>query len=85
MTLEDRLGRAIDIMLPGREDADMAPIAQVCADGRAGLIELHWQTSLDEMGGGGKPDRTGADHGDGKRGGAFGHVTGPSLFLEPSN
>ena len=44
----------------------MAPVAHARRDGRAGLIDLHRQSALDQVRGGRKADRTAADHGDWK-------------------
>jgi hypothetical protein len=45
----------------------MAPVTDVGADLRTGLVELHRQTARDEVGSGSETDRTAADDGDRQR------------------
>ena len=66
MGLEQRAGRRVGVVLPRREQADVAPIADVGGDGRAGLVDLHGQAAPDQVGGSGEADRAGADDGDGE-------------------
>ena len=66
MGLEQRAGRRVGVVLPRREQADVAPIADVGGDGRAGLVDLHGQAALDQVGGGGQADRACADDGNGE-------------------
>ncbi len=66
MGLEQGTGGRVGVVLPWREQADMTPVADVGGDRSTGLIELHGQAALDQVGGGGQSDGAGADHGDGK-------------------
>jgi len=66
VTIEERRRGTVNAIAPGREDADMSPVAQVRADHRAGLIDLHRQTARDQMRSRSEADRTASDHGDGK-------------------
>ena len=66
MGLEQRAGRRVGVVLPRREQADMAPIADVGADGLAGLVDLHGKAAPDQVGGGGQADGACADDGNGE-------------------
>ena len=66
LAFEQRCGCRIDAVAPRREDADVAPIPQVCADRRAGFIELYRQVARDQVRRGCQADRPAADHGDGQ-------------------
>ena len=56
----------VDIVVPGREDADMAPFEDRGADTAAFFEEGRAQAALDQTRGGGEADRTGSDHRDGE-------------------
>ena len=66
MPFEKRYRRRVEAVSPRREDADMAPIAQVRADSVAGFIELHRHAARDQVRRRSKADRAAADDGDGK-------------------
>ena len=51
---------------PRREQPDVAPAADMRRDALAGFVELHRHAAGDEMRGGGKADRPGADDRDGQ-------------------
>jgi hypothetical protein len=66
MTIEKRRRGAVEAVAPGREEANMSPVAQVCTDLRAGLIDFHRQTARDQMRRRSETDRAGPDHGNRK-------------------
>lgn len=59
---QKRAGCGIDIVCPGREQPNMTPVADARARLGAGFVDLHGKTTADEVGGGGKADRTGTDN-----------------------
>jgi len=56
----------IDVVPPRRKDPHMPPLDERCADAVAALEDHGAQSAHDQMRGGGKADRAGADHRDGK-------------------
>ena len=56
--------RAIDIVLPWREQLNVAPLAHRVTDAGAGFQDDRQQAPLQHMGGGGEADRAGSDDGD---------------------
>ena len=63
---EKPYGRFIDALFPDREEADMAPVAQIGRDLRCRFEHADGLATQDQMRGGGKADRTGANDRDGK-------------------
>ena len=64
--LEQLLRLRVDVVLPRREHAHVAPGPDAGADRRARLEDQRLDVARQQMGGGGQPDRTRADHRDGQ-------------------
>ena len=82
MPIEKRRRGRVEAVAPRREDADMAPIAQVRADRVASFIELHRQAARDQMRSRRETDRAAADHGDGKIFESWRFIFYPSSIIE---
>jgi hypothetical protein len=65
--LEKPLGRLVDVVLPGREHADVAPLAHGMRGLGAGLEHHRLHAAFQHVRGGGETDRAGAQDGDGLR------------------
>ncbi len=64
----------VDVVLPGREQLDVAPLPHGVADMVAGFQHDRLKATLQHMGGGGEADRAGSDDRDGF---GFAHVVLP--------
>jgi hypothetical protein len=60
-TSKEPFRRAIDVVFPGREHPDMAPLSRCVTDTISGFQHDWVQPLLKRVGSGCKPDRTGAD------------------------
>jgi hypothetical protein len=74
-------GRGIDVELPRREHAHVAPLTHACSDALARLEDQRFDVARQQVRGRGQADGTGADDGDGKRG-CCGHDGSPVAYID---